>query len=243
MEEFISYIKGIDYKKLIFPLSVILLYLIGFSYLFYLYKGIKNDKNVTTKKNEPITYVSTSEDNILSNEKIFVDIKGSVNKPGVYELDSGKRVYDVIVLAGGLKKDANTRFINLSQELKDGDVIVIYSEQEILDAKKEDRIVVNTPCICEEVKNDSCIKDSLDNKNNQDISNNNDSSDSNNKTININQATKEELMSLNGIGEAKANSILEYRNTNGLFKTKEELMNVSGISETIFEKIKENITI
>lgn len=50
-------------------------------------------------------------------------------------------------------------------------------------------------------------------------------------------------MTLTGIGEAKAKNIIDYRTTNGYFNNVEDIKNVSGISETIYDKIKENITI
>lgn len=59
--------------------------------------------------------------------------------------------------------------------------------------------------------------------------------------ISINTASLNELMSLPGIGEAKARSIISYRNENGSFIILEDLMNVTGISENIFEQIKESI--
>ena len=61
--------------------------------------------------------------------------------------------------------------------------------------------------------------------------------------VNINKASLEELMTLDGIGEAKAKAIIEYRNANGLFKTIEEIKNVSGITDKIFKNIKDKITI
>ena len=64
-----------------------------------------------------------------------------------------------------------------------------------------------------------------------------------NTKININLASLSELQTLDGIGEAKAQSIIDYRNQVGLFKDISELMNVSGIGETVFAKIKDNITI
>lgn len=59
--------------------------------------------------------------------------------------------------------------------------------------------------------------------------------------ININAADKTELQQLPGIGEGKAEAIVEYRLEYGLFSTTEEIMNVSGIGEGLFEKISEYI--
>lgn len=61
--------------------------------------------------------------------------------------------------------------------------------------------------------------------------------------ININRATKEELITLPGIGEAKAESILAYREEQGSFQTIEEIMNIAGIKEAVFSKIKDRITV
>lgn len=68
------------------------------------------------------------------------------------------------------------------------------------------------------------------------------SKDSNLK-VNINQANKEELMQLNSIGGVKAESIIQYREENGLFERIEDLMNVSGIGEKTFENLKDNLTV
>ncbi|CDC80034.1 competence protein ComEA helix-hairpin-helix repeat protein [Clostridium sp. CAG:465] len=60
--------------------------------------------------------------------------------------------------------------------------------------------------------------------------------------ININTATKDELTSLNGIGEATANKIINYRNKNK-FKEIEDIMNVPGIGEAKFNNIKDYICV
>lgn len=61
--------------------------------------------------------------------------------------------------------------------------------------------------------------------------------------VNLNTADKKLLMSLPGIGEVKAMSILDYRKENGRFRSAEELMKVKGIGEKTYEKIKEMITV
>lgn len=61
--------------------------------------------------------------------------------------------------------------------------------------------------------------------------------------VNINQAAAEELMSLPGIGEAKAAGLIEYRETAGGFQSIEEIQEVSGIGEAVYQRIKDRIVI
>jgi competence protein ComEA len=62
-------------------------------------------------------------------------------------------------------------------------------------------------------------------------------------SINLNTATKDELIALPGIGPAKAQAILDYRNAHGPFKTVEELKDVKGIGAKRFEKIKGELVV
>ncbi|MGM9875176.1 MAG: helix-hairpin-helix domain-containing protein [Bacilli bacterium] len=222
----IEKIKKIANKKII-GIIIIVILIVGYIATFIYFN---NEINTKTKE-EKTSEISIQEEDREKKEykEIKIDIKGSVKKPGVYTLKENSRTNDAIIASGGLLKNANTRFINLSKILNDGDVIVIYSNEEIKKAQKEERIIVETPCICEEIKNDSCYKED---KENEVIS-----------KININTATMNELIKLNGIGESKAKLIIEYRTKNGKFKDIKEIMNIKGISETIFSKIKENITI
>ncbi len=61
--------------------------------------------------------------------------------------------------------------------------------------------------------------------------------------VNINTAARDELMTLSGIGEAKADAIIAYRQENGNFKSKEELMQISGIKEGVYSRVSEYITV
>ena len=100
--------------------------------------------------------------------------------------------------------------------------IIIYSNEEI----KEKYLKEN--CICEkcEINNDACLTENK-----------------SSKQININTATIEEIKTIDGLGESKAKSIIQYREENGPFKTIEEIKNVSEIGEALFEKIKDYITV
>ncbi len=61
--------------------------------------------------------------------------------------------------------------------------------------------------------------------------------------VNINTAAEEELMTLPGVGEAKAALIIQYREEHGSFQTIEDIMNISGIKEGLFGKIKDYIKV
>ncbi len=242
-ETFQDIMNSFNYKKFILPGILLIIMLVEFVYLFYI---LDDKKDVIKEENKTILNDKTiekTEENITSTGIIYVDIKGNVLNPGVYTLDSGSRVIDVVNQAGGFTEGANTRFINLSKVLNDGDVIVIYSNAEIEEAKKSKIIYVETPCICEEVKNDACITQNVEVEEPNIPDNAVIPEDSNNGKININTATSEELQTLSGIGESKAQAIIDYRNTNGPFNSIEEIVNVSGISENLFAKIKENITV
>lgn len=194
----------------------------------------KNDE-ISTKSIKKLSNVSKKTSNLKT---LFVDVKGAVNAPGVYELEDGKRVIDAINLAGGFSDKADTINVNLSKRLTDEMFIVIYTKQEIYNYKKSNETsninCASFECVCPDVKNDACIEKNLKAENNK--------KEANNKVY-INNATKEDLMSLTGIGESKANAIINYRNENGLFKQIEDIKNVSGIGDSVFEKIKNNITL
>lgn len=225
MDEIEDFLENLNIKKYLFNIIIIILFCLLSYFVIYKINNInkKIDNKVLLNKEEK------EESKEKSAEYVIVDIKGEVTTPGVYELIKGSRVIDVINEAQGLTSNANTRYINLSKTLEDGDAIVIYSNQEIEEASKEEKIEVTTPCVCEDVNN-ACIENNINN------------SDSNGK-ININTASVEQLTTLTGIGEAKAKAIIQYREENGNFSTIEDIMKVSGISENIFAKIKENITV
>ena len=160
-------------------------------------------------------------------EKNYIDIKGSVKNPGVYEFKKNDRVIDAINMAGGLLKNANTSNINLSQKLVSEMVIYVMNNSEIKNGSKV--ISCDTKCKTEVIEVNNCVEEKkLETSKNK---------------ININTATVEDFTSLSGIGKAKAKSIVEYRNSNGNFKSIEDIKNISGIGEALFNKIKDNIVV
>lgn len=192
-----------------------------------------NDYSNVTKKT---VVKEEKEDSSNYIELIKVDIKGAVKKPGVYEISSDKRVVDVISLAGGLKSNANTNYVNLSTKLQDEMVIWIYTNEEIskLELEKSSVKYMIKECNCPTVDNTTCLN------NNSNTSNEKSTKDN---LININSATIDDLKNLPGIGESKAKQIIEYRNSNGNFKSIEDIKNVSGIGDALFNKIKTSIKV
>ena len=228
-------VKELFNRKLI--LSIISMFVIAglsFVYISNTNKELKKSEVYDLKVEEKKTNNLEIEEPI---KYITVDIKGEVKSPGVYKIEEGKRVVDAINASGGLTKKAVTKYINLSKVLKDEDVIIInnISELEKIEDKKNiEEIKINN-------KSNISVKES-------DVITNDKSdivkeSDSNKNTIvNINTCTLEELLSINGIGESKAKSIIEYRENVGLFTSKEDIMKVSGIGNSLYDKIKDYIT-
>ena len=215
--------KNFNNKKLIILISSIVILIVAL--LSFINKEDNNEEKISLN-----TITKTNETTIKENESFYVDVKGSVKKPGVYNFRENDRVIDAINLAGGLKKDADTSNINLSKKLTNEMVIYVYSKKEI---KSKDTLSCNNICNVEVIEVNNCIE--LDNSEN----------DLNNSInlVNIYTASLEELLTLSGIGESKAKSIIEYRNSNGNFNSIEDLKNVSGIGDALFEKIKDKITV
>jgi len=143
---------------------------------------------------------------------IYVDVKGAVKAPGLYQAKEGERVMDAIRLAGGLLGSADEKQINFALKLHDEMVIYVPPEGEMAD--QPPLLAGATPAV-----------------------------EAGEGKVNINRADLAELETLAGIGPAKAQAIIDYREQQGPFKTIEDLKNVSGIGEKTFEKLQESITV
>ena len=247
MKRILNIIISSHYFSIVISLMFFILSSLEFIYIKNNFNNNFDNNECIEEQADILVEKTVNETFDIERKDIYVDIKGEVKNPGVYKIQENSRVSDLILLSGGITKNANTRFVNLSKVLKDGDVIVIYSNNEIKNATKTKTITntvyVDTPCICEEVKNDACLVENLKIEDPVVETKNETIIEEDNNKININTATKEELMSLSGIGESKAKAIIDYRDKNGVFKDIKDIVNVNGISETIYSKIKDNITI
>jgi competence protein ComEA len=171
---------------------------------------------------------------------IQVDIKGYVKKPGVYEIEEGSSVNDLINTAGGLKSNGTTDNLNLSKKLVDESVIVVLSKTQLKNKNQASCTTSTDTTTTTSTTTNGIATDSIYLV--EDDTTTESSTTTTSSKVNINTATKEELMNLSGIGESKAIAIIAYRE-NQKFTTIEEITNVSGIGDSIYEKIKDNITV
>lgn len=143
-------------------------------------------------------------------QEIMIHISGAVNRPGIVVIEAGKRLIDGVEEAGGLKKEADLDKINLAKILQDEDKIYIPKIGQDL-AEENIPVISSSQTI-------SAPQGKMD----------------------INSCSKEELMTLPGIGEVTANKILDHRSTT-TFKKIEDIMEVSGIGDKKFQAIKDSI--
>lgn len=148
--------------------------------------------------------------------KIWVDVSGAVKEPGVYALEENARVFQAVEAAGGFTEEADSQWLNQAAEVSDGEKIQVYTKEETT-ALREQGI--------------SQIPESEENQ------------ESGNGKININQASLEELQEIPGIGEVRAQAILDFREESGGFQSIEDIQQVSGIKGKTFEKIEAYITV
>ena len=199
-------------------IAIIILVALVVSYVLSL------DNKEVSAENVEITKTDVA--NVTS--KVYVDIKGSVKKPGVYQVSADSIVWDIVNLSGGFTKNAYTKNINLSQKVKDEMVIYVFSKSEM--SKMNNTVKTDTACTTNVINYDNCITTE---KN---------ATETSTSLVNINTASKEELMNVSGIRASKADSIIAYR-IKMPFSKIEDIMNVSGIGESLFDKIKKYITV
>lgn len=155
----------------------------------------------------------------ITPEKVYVYVCGAVKNPGVYTFDTEPRAIEAVEMAGGLTKKADKTAVNLALKLYDGAQLVIPEKGKQSTGQSQGVVA----------QSDGNYSQA--------------SSETSDGRININTADKTELMKIPGIGEAKAASIISYREQNGGFAKPEDIKNITGIKDGVYNKIKDYITV
>ena len=145
---------------------------------------------------------------------ICVHVGGCVASPGVVYLDEGSRVADAIEAAGGLTGDASSDSLNLARVLSDGEQVIVASVESVSTSPAPGV----EPVISQNASSSA-------------------------GKVNINTATASELQQISGIGQSKAQKIVEYREAKGHFSSIDEIVNVSGIGDKTLEAIRDMICV
>ncbi len=236
-----------EYKiAIIICILCLLIAVISFTFSMYLY----SNRSAKSSPSSPVILSENSPKEETDNEevlaKFFIEVKGEVVNPGVYEVNANQIINDAITLAGGFKDTSYTDNINLSKSLAKEMVIYVYSKNEYKKLKKANEdLTPTTTCKCPDYQINDCTDQGSSIVETGTPSSNVASSslDVTSGLININTAGKEELMTLTGIGDSKAENIIAYRTSHGKFQYVEEIQNVTGIGEAIYAQIKDHITI
>ena len=195
---------------------------------------------------------------------LTVHVCGAVKKEGVYSLPAGSRIFDAVEAAGGFSDNADRSYLNLAMEVEDAWQIRIPSKEETEALRRQREVpeqdgstgsaedgkdiygkltgpdtpfIVKGPAPADGAetggKAGDIIGDAASGQN----------SGPEGVKINLNTASKEELMKIPGVGEKKAQRIIDYREQNGRFESIEDLMKVPGIKNASFEKMRDYITV
>ncbi len=142
-----------------------------------------------------------------------VFVCGQVKEAGVYRLVAGSRIIDAISAAGGFTEQAAKEYWNLAEPVTDGQKIYVPDLTEAVSRPADTQAGNSSGTVAPDGK------------------------------LDINLATRAELLALPGIGEKRADDILAYRDKNGPFSRMEDIQKVSGIKGSVYEKIRGLITV
>jgi competence protein ComEA len=218
-------------------------------------KGEQKQLEIVVESEETMPQAPSQEPKVVSPKipsqeqgcTIYVDVSGAVKKPGVYCLEESALVIDAVNKAGGFSKDASIDFIhrkiNLAQPLVNNQKLYFPKREELvcelkplLDEGRSISGTYNKP-VTQLPTTEPYIDQNPPPLSSPDITNPTNNQDS--ECVNINTATKEELTTLNGVGEATAEKIIMGRP----YTKVEDLLNVSGIGEATLAKFRDMVCI
>ena len=188
---------------------------------------------VEAQKNTPPSgYVTeTTEENPETEQLLYVYVCGAVKNPGVYSFRGDARVYEAVEAAGGFLDTADPESVNQAGRLYDGQMLKICTMDETA-AGCVNADLLTGPDFTDGEGSPSSAEEGL---------REGPASQESKSLINLNTASEEQLMTLPGIGHARARLILDYRMEHGSFERKEDIMKISGIKTALYEQIKDCI--
>lgn len=198
-----------DRYRMQFGIIAVLL-VVGIGY----FTSNRHDSSPESNYSKTIAVGSGSSSNSVNNSStVWIDIKGAVKKPGVYELKATSRVNEALQVAQGPLANADLKQVNLAKQLTDQQMIYIpYQGEQVVTANGGESLASNDNAAGSE-------------------------------TVNLNTATKEQLCQITGIGDKKADLILQYRQEHGQFKSVDELKEINGFGEKTVAKLKDQLAV
>ena len=157
----------------------------------------------------------------------YIYITGEIAKPGVYKLSEDSRIFQLIEMAGGFTKNADTESLNLAENVIDGSHVHIGSKFHV---QYESPTIPGMPANIQTQNANARANSAIT------------YSQAQAGKININSAGAGELESLPGIGPALAQRIIDYRNNHGNFSRPEDLINVRGIGQLKLAQVLPHVT-
>lgn len=194
---------------------LLILFLIGLILIGF---GIYFFKNGGIGSGDKVEVLNSSKESQDDSLEMVVEIAGAVERPGVYKLPQNSRVDDLLIISGGISVNADRiwmeKYINRAAKLIDGQKVFIPN--------------INEQTTSTSANNEGGIKTYQEVFGSQTEG-----------LLNINIATLSELDKLPGIGPVYGQSIIEHRP----YSTLEELVSKDAISNSVYEKIKNLVSV
>ncbi|GEK28432.1 helix-hairpin-helix domain-containing protein [Furfurilactobacillus siliginis] len=159
--------------------------------------------------------------NVKHDTKIMVEVKGAVNHAGVYQFAGDARVLAAVKRAGGLRADADGQQLNQAKKLTD-------------------QMVVYVPMVGEKVPDSMTTAGQTETST---VAGSESGGADAGATVNLNTATKEQLTKLTGVGDKKAQKIIDYRTSHGGFKQVDELKQVPGFGDKTVQQLVPHLSL
>lgn len=190
---------GTKQKIAAFAVAIVLLAIFG-------YLGRPDPAPTQTQEQRPPAAAPPQ----TENANFIVQISGEVIHPGLYEVEEGTRVVQLVELAGGFTEDAAQDRVNQAAKLRDGDLVVVPKVGEPAQARSQSTTGTGSSS----------------------------PSSSPPPIVRISTADLEQLQTLPGVGPVIASNIVRYREQYGAFEHKRELLAVEGVTAALFERIE-----